>query len=433
ACNGDITLEVASDRPVPSAIDSICVGVADTSARGGQFGRDYALTGKLASLPQTLRVDPGGVASATVWVRGDRGGVPAALAATRTDFGGDVTLSLDACVKGPAALPQAMGAPVGPGGALLAASEGAGGNVVLAIGASGAALIDARSGALVTADLPPLPVGKPVALVTADLDGDCDDDAIIATDGAAPEIWLRDHATFTDAGPIGNSTVAAIATADVDRDGAVDVIMGGGGTLQLWRNDGGGSFTLDPAALDGGAATAISAIAAGDLDGDGNADLVVGQSPGTLLAWLGDPGGTGSFAATDGVVPAESLDVERLTLADADGDFDPDLGIAVRGAPWKLLVDRDGVLEDQSFVRLPQPVPTVHAIAFGGWDDGCEPDAVVASDSGAPTLHGQPGGAFAAEMDQPPAATDVVMVDLDDDGALDAVLATPNGVVWLAR
>jgi hypothetical protein len=131
-------------------------------------------------------------------------------------------------------------------------------------------------------------------------------------------------------------------------------------------------------------------------------------------------------------VPAVALAVESLAFGDADGDYDPDLAVAVKGAAMRLYIDRDGHLEDQSFVRLPQPAPVAHAVAFGGWDDGCEPDAVIAADAGAATLRGQPTGVFAAAEPAPP-ASDVVMVDLDDDGDLDALLATDQGVVWLAR
>nr|MDQ3367205.1 VCBS repeat-containing protein [Myxococcota bacterium] len=166
--------------------------------------------------------------------------------------------------------------------------------------------------------------------------------------------------------------------------------------------------------------------------GDTNPDLVVGQAGGPLAAWLGEPGGTGSFLPADAVVPPVPLDVVALTLADADGDFDPDLAVAVRGAGMRLYVDREGHLEDQSFVRLPQPAPRATAIAFGGWDTGCEPDAVIAAATESSALRGEPGGALVADA-AGPGASDVVMVDLDDDGDLDAVLATPEGVRWFAR
>ena len=432
-CNGPVTLQIASDRPIPQGLDAMCVGVADRATGGGHFGRAYRLEGKLATMPQTLRIEPGSADSALAWVRGDRGGVPVQLAAAPIDFGGDVTLALDQCQRGPSALPTPRGAAVGPGSALLAASEGQGGALVIAVGSGALALVSAQGGGLAARtvkDLAP-PAGSPVALVTADLDGDCDDDAIVATDGAPPEIWIRDRDTFIDGGPLGSQPMSAIATADVDGDGDTDVILGGGGTLQLWRNDGGGNFTLDAGALSGGGlVTAVSALATGDLDGDGSPDLVAGQAGGPLEAWLGSGG---NFVAASAVVPPVPLDVERLVLADADGDLDPDLAVAVRGAAPKLYIDRDGLLEDQSFVREPAMTPAVHALAFGGWDDGCEPDAVVAADGGAPTWHGSPGGVFTADLDTAPAATDVVMVDLDADGVLDAVLATAQGVQWLAR
>ncbi|MBA3671483.1 MAG: hypothetical protein H0W68_05605, partial [Gemmatimonadaceae bacterium] len=72
------------------------------------------------------------------------------------------------------------------------------------------------------------------------------------------------------------------------------------------------------------------------------------------------------------------------------------------------------------------------AFAFGGWDGGCEPDAVIAAGVDTEALRGQPGGALELEASAP-AASDVVMVDLDDDGDLDAILATPEGAQWLAR
>src|SRR5512140_796242 len=174
-CNDAIVVAVARDPPVPQAIDGICVGIADTAATGGQFGRAYRLEGALATLPQTLRVEAGGASSALAWVRGDRGGVPAALAARRTDFGADLTLALDRCVVGPAAAPAVVGDPVGPAGVRLVASEGPGGTRVVALSASATAVIDAAQGKLVSTAAPPPPVGTTIVdAIAADLDGDCD-------------------------------------------------------------------------------------------------------------------------------------------------------------------------------------------------------------------------------------------------------------------
>ncbi len=434
-CHEAVTLSIVSDRPIPQALDAICVGVADTRATGGQFGRAYRLEGALAALPQTLRVEPGSASEAFAWVRGDLGGVAIQRASAPVSFGGDVTLALDTCAHGPSAAPQPVGAAVGPASARLAASEGPGGVIVIAIGTS-ASLIGARDKGLAATSAPDLPPGNVVALATGDLDGDCDDDAIVATDGAPPEIWIRDHAEFVDSGvAIGKLPVSAIAIGDVDRDGDLDVIIGRGGTLELYRNDGGAQFTLDTkgALSGGGLLTAVSALALADLDGDGNPELVVGQANAPLEAWLGDPGGTGSFAPSAAIVPAVTLDVERMTLVDSDGDFQPDLALALSGQPMRLLIDRGGHLEDQSFVRLPQPAPAAHAIAIADWDDGCPPDAVIASDAGTPTWRGQQGGMFAAEATTAPGASDVVFTDIDGDGELDAIFATPSGVQWLAR
>ena len=428
-CNDAVTLEITGDRPVPTAIDAICVGVADVSLDGGQFGRAYRLEGKLGSLPQTLRVEAGGADTAWAWVRADRGGVPAAVAGAMVDFSRDVALTLNRCVTGPGAGPSVIGDEAGPGSARLAASQGAGGTLVIAAGAT-VDVLDARSGSLVATAAPAPGAGAVVAILAVDLDGDCDDDLVLATAGAAPELWRREGTTFTSVGALGGSPIAAVAAADVDHDGDLDLVAGGGTQIALWLNDGGGTFVKkDGAIVMPGRVSAVSAIALGDLDGDGNADLVVGQAPGPLRAWLGT---TGMFSVADAAVPPVPLDVTRLVLADADGDFDPDLAVSVRAAPLRLYVDRDGHLEDQSFVRLPQPAPMAAAIAIGGWDDGCEPDAVVASAAGGPTLRGTANGVLAAEDAVPP-ATDVVMADIDDDGDLDALLAGANGVTWLAR
>lgn len=431
SCDGAITLEVAGDRPIPRALDAICVGVADTSETGGHLGQHYKLEGELGSLPQTLRVEPGRADSAFLWVRGDRGGVPVTYATVRTDFGGDVRIALDRCPAGRAGAPSPVGDAVGPASARLVTSHGSG-NLVVALGAE-AMVIDAREDRLVATPGPPLPAGNVVAAIAIDVDGDCDDDLVVASDAEPPIVWRRDHRSFTLGAAIPSAgPQAALAAADIDHDGDMDLVTGAGASLALWYNDGAGRFTLDDEDLRAnGRVSSVRALALGDVNVDGNADLIVGQNRAPMTAWLG--GANGLFVENDGVVPPVPLDVAGFALADADGDvdLDPDLAVAVRGAPMRLYLSREGQLEDQSFPRLPKPEPIADAIALAGWDAGrCEPDALVASTDSL-ALHGEPD-AFTVES-MLGAATDVVMIDLDEDGDLDAVLATPQGVRWLAR
>jgi hypothetical protein len=419
-CNDAVILSIASERPVPAAVDAMCVGIADASARGGQFGKLYALGD--VQLPQTLRVDPGSADAALAWVRADRGGVATLVESARIDFGGDVAINLPRCQVGGGGAITVSDAR-GPANARLAASYGQGGARVVALAKDTMAVLDADGAVALEM------AGMPLAIVAADLDGDCDDDVIVATDAAAPIVWKREGASFVVGEAVGTTPVAAVATADVDHDGDADVVLGSGGSLQLWLNNGAAQFTPAPGALSGaGRVSAVSTLAMGDVNGDGHADLVVGQAGPPLVAWLGT-GGT--FDPNDAVVPAIALDVERLTFADANGDYTPDLAVAVRNAPMHLLIERNGRLEEQTFPKLMTTAPIAHAIAIGGWDASCEPDLVIASDAGAPTFSGsetvfQPG-------DPAPPSTDVVMTDIDGDGDLDAVVATPDGVRWLAR
>jgi hypothetical protein len=58
---------------------------------------------------------------------------------------------------------------------------------------------------------------------------------------------------------------------------------------------------------------------------------------------------------------------------------------------------------------------------------------VIAGATAAPMMHGTPPGGIFTQDGVAPAGNDVVMVDIDDDGDLDALIATPMGVQWLVR
>ncbi|MEO8703710.1 MAG: FG-GAP-like repeat-containing protein, partial [Kofleriaceae bacterium] len=287
ACNDAVSLVVDSDRPVPEAIDSLCVGVADVDASGGTFGRVYPV----ASLPQSLRLEPGNAEAAWAWVRGDRGGVPVIRAGHRVDFTEDVTLGLARCPRGSSAAPALVGDPVGPPTPRLVVSNGANGQVVVAIGAT-VSVIDAVDGALVSTDAPAPPPGTVVAAIAADVDGDCDDDLVIATSGGPPVIWLRTATSFTVATTLGDAAVAALGAADVDGDGDLDLIQVNDGLNdwgQVYLNDGQANFTPGSVLP----ATVFGLIATGDLDGDADIDVI-------LDGYVFRNDGIGNFTAAAG-------------------------------------------------------------------------------------------------------------------------------------
>src|SRR5690242_6792525 len=167
-CGGGdaIVVEVDGDLPIGGhGVDSMCLAIADRDPAGGHFGQTYPL----ASLPQTLRVEPGGAATARAWVVGYDAGVPVARDAAALDFGGDVTLRLDRCYDNPAGQASERGSAVGPANAVIAPLVGRTGTRVIAVGAGTSAVLDVDgSGELVDAPAITAPPGTIRGVVTLD-------------------------------------------------------------------------------------------------------------------------------------------------------------------------------------------------------------------------------------------------------------------------
>lgn len=426
ACDGGaVTLTIDGDREVPGELDAMCVGIADRALTGGAFGRGYRLEGRLGRLPQTLAVAPGEASAAIAWARGYRGGVAVAFDRADLDFADDVTLRLDRCPRAqPGAIAEVAAT---PGTGRLLASTGQGGTVVLAVSAAGAVVVDADGTTLVTT---PIAGAAGAAAVSFDADGDCDDDLVVASP-TTTTLFVRDGVGFTAGASLPGAT--ALAALDVDGDGALDLVAGMGGALVLHRNDGVGGFAPVPGAIDaGGAVSAVSALAAGDLDGDGHGDLLVGQAGAPTVALVGDPSGAGVLTLAPAVFPPVSLRVRELAPADLDGDLDLDVVVTLDGAPTRVYVNRGGRLEDQSFIRLPQPAPVAAFAAVGDWDGDCAPDLVLAAADTVAVRGGAAGAPFEPERTLG-AALGAVLADLDDDGDPDLILAGASSLGWWRR
>lgn len=132
-------------------------------------------------------------------------------------------------------------------------------------------------------------------------------------------------------------SVQDIGAADMNEDGALDLLVVAGSTLGVYLNDGTGQFTA-------GATRAINPIsfelAVGDFTGDGHADVLCSSFQGANISLV--PGtGTGGLAALQSVAVLSRT--YHVGFGDMDGDGDLDLLITIdRGIVQVLLNDGKG-------------------------------------------------------------------------------------------
>jgi len=221
-----------------------------------------------------------------------------------------------------------------------------------------------------------------------------------------------------------SATVHAIALADFDRNGAVDIVAGGFGSSQVWLADAGAANGFRSGArLDVGRTWDV---VAGDLDGDGDVDVVEGNEAGVAnRAWLQvealrfvDPYG---FDTADG----QSVGSTTCVLTgDLDRDGRPDLVTSSIGEPvrvWRNSGTGRFALHESLDAR------ETRAMALGDVDRDGDLDLVTGGSGaeGAPTRVwlNRGRGRFEAgpELTRTEAHA-LLLADLDGDGRLDLVL-----------
>jgi hypothetical protein len=269
-------------------------------------------------------------------------------------------------------------------------------------------------------------------------------------------IYLGDgDGTFTASGQtFGASDSRAVVAYDVDCDGDLDLVVANADRIdagvpyvpqnnELWTNDGAGNFSL-AASFDGGRSLGI---AAGDLNRDGTVEIVVANGGGNqqtapqqnrLFEVIVGTGGaitlnerSNAFGSASN--PDNQRNTRGIALGDLDEDGDLDVVFANDGAFNQFWRGQDltGVFFDFGGSGEPS-----RAVAVADFDrDGALDVVVGVFRSGTNRSRVYRGNfnnpSFFTQTDLPgqltnQLPTDLVVADLDADGAMDIVLGNGN-------
>ncbi len=289
------------------------------------------------------------------------------------------------------------------------------------------------------------------SIAVGDVDGDGDADLVETRNEAGlPAILYLNDGTgkFVTAvrrrAPNNNANPTAMASGDLNGDGHRDLVVVarnttlGGPVIQVLLNDGTANFEDVTEAALPVAFEDVWAVAVADLTNDGVPDIVAADTD-SMQLWANN--GSGTFTDMSALLPAGLGDVGHIVAEDFDGDGRVDLllgtGLPVGPQNYYLRQTATGTFVDESAARLPLTTARTNAFAIGDIDTSGTLDVVVADSSTQNAIWLNDGtGTFTVAVTGAPQIAgeqvwDLASGDVNGDGNVDLILVSSTNSLFL--
>ncbi|WP_242087503.1 T9SS type A sorting domain-containing protein [Aestuariivivens sediminis] len=276
------------------------------------------------------------------------------------------------------------------------------------------------------------------------LNNDAYEDIVIGTDVGGTIEWYKNNGngTFTLQTLISSSLprVQGIAIADLDNDNDNDVIATSFSADKLvwFENNGSGSFGNEQLIAFG--LTDATTVKAGDIDGNNTIDLVVCSYGTHKVSWFSNDG-TGNFGGAQAISDISNSGPWDFDLADYDLDNDLDLVVAYGSIDAIVLFDNDltqsGSPSFSNYYLVASANYGLRDVHFGDVDNNGDLEIIKADEYANTAWYKKSGSSFTETAfttnNSVPSA--VIISDVNNDNSNDVIVgysstSTTDELTW---